>query len=240
MTTQLHDTIGDIVAADYRAAAVFERFGIDFCCGGRRTLHEVCEAQAIDAGALLHALSALPPSERLAGQPDAEWALDALIDHIVSRHHAYLRAMIPVLRARTVKLAEVHGERSPRLRLVARHFADFAADMKLHMAKEEQILFPYIRSLVEADRTGRRIAPSPFGTVCNPIRMMEDEHQDAGDHLRLIRQATGGYHLPDFACATYRACFEELQEFERDLHQHVHLENNVLFPAAIRLEERLS
>jgi regulator of cell morphogenesis and NO signaling len=108
------------------------------------------------------------------------------------------------------------------------------------MMKEEEILFPYIRSLIEAERTGRRIPPSPFGTVYNPIRMMEAEHQGTGGEMRLIRELTRDYALPDYACATYRVCFEELREFERDLHLHVHLENNVLFPRAIRLEAQLS
>jgi regulator of cell morphogenesis and NO signaling len=234
-----NETIGGIVAADYRAAAVFERFGLDFCCGGKQTLNEVCQQPAVDAGALLHALDELP-GEGASADAAAAWPLDTLIEHILARHHAYVRSAIPILTTHTAKIAAVHGERSPELLSVARQFAAVAEGLTLHMAKEEQILFPYIRSLVEADRAGQRIAPSPFGTVHNPIRMMEAEHEEAGDDMRAIRELTQGYALPAFACATYRACFEELQEFEWDLHRHVHLENNVLFPRAIRLEEGLS
>lgn len=238
-----HETLGEIVAADYRAAAVFERFGLDFCCGGRQTLNEACQQPAVDADALLHAL------DELAGETDApedaagEWRLDDLddlIDHIVSTHHAYIRAAVPIVAAHTARIAVVHGERSPELLEVVRLFGEIAGGLTLHMMKEEEILFPYIRSLAETERAGRRIEPSPFGTVHNPIRMMEAEHEEAGDALRRLRELTGNYALPEFACATYRTCFQELQEFERDLHRHVHLENNVLFPRAIRLEEKLA
>ena len=240
MHTQSNKTIGDIVAADWRTAAVFERFGLDFCCGGKRTLNDVCQQQTIDAGALLHALNDLPGGEGVPDDTAGAWPLDTLMEHIVSRHQSYVRAAIPTLTAHTAKIAAVHGERSPELPNVARVFAQTAGGLTLHMAKEEQILFPYIRSLVEADRAGRRMPPSPFGTVHNPIRMMEAEHEEAGAAMRLIRELTHGCALPDFACATYRACFEELQEFERDLHHHVHLENNILFPRAISLEEQLA
>ena len=238
MRIQPHDTIGDIVAADYRAAAVFERFGLDFCCGGRQTLNDVCQQPAIDAAALLGALDELS-GEDVAADDVAGWPLDWLVDYILSRHHAYMRAAIPTIAAHTAKIAVVHGDRSPELHEVARVFGNIASGLRLHMMKEEEILFPYIRSLVETERAGRRVEPSPFGTVHNPIRMMEAEHQEAGHELQRLRELTRGYALPDFACTTYRACFEELQDFERDLHRHVHLENNVLFPRAIALESAL-
>jgi regulator of cell morphogenesis and NO signaling len=234
-----NDTIGDIVASDYRAAAVFERFGLDFCCGGRQTLGDACRQMAVDSAALLTALEGLA-REPGPTEDTSAWPLDKLVGHIVSRHHTYVKEAIPVLLAHTSKIAAVHGNRSPELHGVATRFTVVANEMARHMAKEEQILFPYIQSLVTAERAGRRIASSPFGTVQNPIRMMEAEHQDAGDEMREIRDLTHGYALPDFACATYRACFAELQEFERDLHRHVHLENNVLFPRAVKLEQRLS
>jgi regulator of cell morphogenesis and NO signaling len=235
-----HETLGDIVAADYRAAAVFEQFGLDFCCGGRQTLYEACQQPAVDVSALMEALGALAVDESAVAGAAAAEPLDALIDHIVSRHHAYVRAALPTLRAHTARIAAIHGDRSPELREVARVVDLIAGGLALHMMKEEEILFPYIRSLVEAERAGRRIPPGPFGTVYNPIRMMEAEHQGTGDEMRRIRELTRNYALPDYACATYRVCFEELQDFERDLHRHVHLENNVLFPRALQLEERLS
>ncbi|MBI4486138.1 MAG: iron-sulfur cluster repair di-iron protein [Acidobacteria bacterium] len=240
MHTDLNTTLGEIVTADHRTAAVFDRFGMDFCCGGMRTLQEACEEQAVDVRSLLSALDALRESAGADEPGFAQMPLDQLIDHIVSRHHAYVRSAIPVLLAHSTKIVAVHGEKSPELRTVAAHVAEVAAEMTQHMYKEEEILFPYIRALVQTERAGRRAEPSPFGTIHNPIRMMEAEHQAAGNAMRLIREATAGYKLPDFACATYQACFSELEAFERDLHRHVHLENNILFPAAIELEERLA
>jgi regulator of cell morphogenesis and NO signaling len=213
---------------------------MDYCCGGGETLGQACQIRAVDLRELLLALDSLSEGSGGPGTQPVDWPLDVLIDHIVSTHHEYAKATLPVLAARTAKIAAVHGERSPALRGVAGHFAHVAEGMTLHMQKEEQVLFPYIRALVEADRAGRRIGGSPFGTVLNPIRMMKVEHRDAGDEMRVIRDLTDGYALPDFACTTYRACFAELQAFERDLHRHVHLENNVLFPGAVALEDRLA
>jgi regulator of cell morphogenesis and NO signaling len=237
MHTDPNETIGDIVAADYRTAEVFDRYGLDFCCGGRRTLSEACREQGVGVEDLLRSLDELATGSDPAERASTEWPLDTLIDYIVSWHHGYVKSAIPVLTAYTTKIAEVHGERSPELRRVAELFANLASELTQHMAKEEGILFPYVRSLLDAARANGRMEPSPFGTVHNPIRMLEGEHQEAGDEMRLIRELTHGYALPDFACATYRACFDKLQEFEQYLHEHVHLENNILFPAAIRLEE---
>jgi regulator of cell morphogenesis and NO signaling len=232
-------TIGDIVADDYRTAAVLERYGLDFCCGGKRTLDEACRERGVETARVAADLDALDDVSYI-GLRAADWPLDALIDHIVTRHHRYVREAIPVLIAHSTKLERVHGERHPELAQVARLFEEIADDMTLHMAKEEEILFPYIRGLVEADRAGEPVGPSPFGTVQNPIRMMEREHEAAGDTMGRIRELTGGYQPPETACTTYRVCFQELQQFERDLHRHVHLENHVLFPGAQRLEERLA
>lgn len=239
MQIRTGQTLGDIVAADHRAAAVFDRFGVDFCCGGGRTIDEACRQPGVDSRALLVALgelaaTGLPPEDNV-----ALWPLDVLVDHIVSRHHAYVRATLPALRAQTAAIAEAHGGRRPELPELARRFAGVAGNLDAHMDKEEQILFPYILSLVESDRAGRRVAFSPFGTIRNPIRMMEAEHQDAGDELGHIRGLAGNYVPPSFACATYRACFTGLDAFERDLHRHVWLENHVLFPRAAELEASL-
>lgn len=238
MRTEQHRTIGDIVAADYRAAAVFERYGLDFCCGGKQTLEEACRQPAVDAAALMRELEALEavPS---GGDDAAALPVDQLADHIVSTHHAYVRSAIPILEAHTSKIAAVHGSRSPELPEVASLVAAIAEEMLHHMTKEEQVLFPYIKALVRAERSGAPRPFMPFGTVQNPIRMMELEHQSAGDEMRAIRELTRNYEVPDFACATYRACLLELQEFETDLHRHVHLENNVLFPRALEIESKL-
>jgi regulator of cell morphogenesis and NO signaling len=230
-------TVGELVADDFRAAAVFEQFGIDFCCSGRRTLEQACRAAAADPALVVHALTALPPALDT-DDDEARWPIPRLIDVIVSRHHAYVRSAMPAITRHLAKLVEVHGSRHPELARVAAYFQQIAADLSQHMIKEEQVLFPYVRDLAETgDSCGR--TQSPFGTVANPIRMMEREHQEVGDALRLIRELTRGYAAPDDGCTTYAITMAELHEFERDLHRHVHLENNVLFPAALRIEGRL-
>lgn len=230
-------TVGDIVAHDLRSASVLARHGIDFCCGGRRPLDEACRERGVDPDAVMRELDALGRTPTV----DATtWPLDRVIDHILDTHHAYVRRQIPALRALTQKVVAAHGTRHPEVGTIARVFDDLGSELERHMEKEEQILFPYVRAMAAA-RLGRgRLPANPFGTVRNPIRMMEIEHSDAGDDMRAIRQLTDDYQAPDDACATWRACYTELAEFERDLHEHVHLENNVLFPAAVRMEEELS
>jgi regulator of cell morphogenesis and NO signaling len=227
-------TVGEIVAGDYRAAGVFEQFGIDFCCGGRRSLADACRAASVDSRAVEQALAALPPGPCDESDDVTQWPLPRLIEHIERTHHAYVRSALPVISRWLAKLVEVHGARHPELVRIAAAFDGMGRDLQQHMLKEEHVLFPYVRELASAG--GGRASASPFGTVENPIRMMEREHQEAGDELRLIRELTNGFTPPSDACITYRACFEELKAFERDLHRHVHLENNVLFPRAVALE----
>jgi regulator of cell morphogenesis and NO signaling len=226
-------TVGEIVATDSRAAAVFEQFGIDFCCGGRRTVAEACRTAATDPGTVERALQALPP---VAGPHDdvARWPLDSLMDYIVGTHHTYVRTALPAIARYLTKLVEVHGVRHPELGDVETSFERLSGDLLQHMMKEEQVLFPYIRQLTSI--TNRRPLPCPFGTIEDPIGLMEQEHQAAGDELRRIRELTNGYVPPVDACATYTVCLAELERFERDLHRLVHLENNVLFPRAVELE----
>jgi regulator of cell morphogenesis and NO signaling len=227
-------TVGEIVAADFRCAQVFERFGIDFCCNGRRLFTEACRAAAADPAEVTCAIASLP----VPAAPDedaARWPVPALIDHIVSAHHGYVRSAMPAIAAHLARLADVHGAHHPELRRVLVHFDQLRADLEQHMRKEEHVLFPYVRDL--AARNGAcGMTRSPFGTVENPVRMMEREHAEAGDLMRLVRELTHGYAMPADGCATYAVTMAELREFERDLHRHVHLENNVLFPEAIRLE----
>jgi regulator of cell morphogenesis and NO signaling len=231
-------TVGDIVAGDFRAAGVFDRFGIDFCCGGRRLLADACRSAAADPSAVIGELDALRAAP---GRDDDAlvWPTSRLIDHIVSVHHAYVRSAVPTIARYLAKLHEVHGERHPELARVRMYFSQIAADLEQHMMKEEQVLFPYIQELAERGNVCGR-TPSPFGTVGNPIGMMEREHREAADGLRLIRELTNRYSAPADGCTTYTVCLAELERFERDLHRHVHLENNVLFPRAIELERDLA
>lgn len=230
-------TVGDVVAADFRTAEVFEQFGIDFCCSGRRSLADACRAAAADPDSVACAIEALPPAIPTADD-EARWPIPQLIDFIVSTHHAYVRSALPTITRHLAKLNEVHGSRHPELARVAAYFEQVRCDLEQHMMKEEQVLFPYVRELAECSESCGR-TQSPFGTVENPIRMMEREHQEVGDAMRIIRGLTRGYTPPEDGCTTYVLGMAELQQFERDLHRHVHLENNVLFPAAVQIEQRL-
>jgi regulator of cell morphogenesis and NO signaling len=231
-----HATVGDIVAADFRTAAVFESFGIDFCCGGRRSLEDACRSAVANPEAVIRALEALPQTTT-ADDDVTRWPVDRLIDHILAVHHAYVRTALPTIARYLVKLHEVHGVRHPELARIAAIFDGVSGEFEQHMFKEEQILFPYVRDLGKRATQACGSAMSPFGTVENPIRMMEREHREAADELRLIRELTNGYRPPADGCATYQVCMAELDRFERDLHRHVHLENNVLFPKAVQLEK---
>jgi regulator of cell morphogenesis and NO signaling len=230
-------TIGEIVADDFRAAAVFQRFGIDFCCGGKRSVADACRERGVPAGDVLREVT------RACAQPDpgrprfADWDAEALIAHIVGKHHAYVRGALPPISAFLTKLVSVHGERHPELTEIAQLFAAVTAEMRSHMMKEEQILFPFILELASATGCRGDMAPAPFGSIENPIRMMEAEHESAGGAMARIRELTGGFAPPADGCTTYSVCLRELEAFEQDLHTHVHLENNVLFPKARVLAE---
>ncbi len=235
MTATTDTTVRDIVAADFRAAAVFQRFGIDFCCGGGSTLSDACRQQNVSADDVLQALTSA------CAMPDARtprfnsWDVGALISYIVSNHHAYVRQALPAIQAHTRKIAAVHGENHPELREVAGVFDEVAAEMTSHMMKEERVLFPFITALGAAAQQGAPPPSAPFGRVSNPIHMMEQEHESAGAAMARIRELTGGYAPPEDGCTTYRVTLLELEAFESDLHAHVHLENNILFPKAKEL-----
>ena len=225
------NTVGEIVAGDFRSAAVFHDFGIDFCCGGKRVLEDVCRERQIDTDVVLEAISRTCSAATPAPHFD-EWAPETLIAFIVDKHHGYVRRTLPSLTANTQKLANAHGNRHPELPEVARLTQAVAAEMLSHMAKEECVLFPYIAEVADAVREHRPIPEPPFGTIDNPIRMMEHEHESTGAAMARIRELTSGYQVPPDGCTTYRVALQQLAEFERDLHAHVHLENNILFPRA--------
>jgi regulator of cell morphogenesis and NO signaling len=225
-------TLRSIVVGDIRTAAVLEQLGIDFCCQGERTLGDACRERGLSIDTVSAAIAAA--SQARGDQPVRfdTWDLPALASHIVAEHHEYVRAALPRLREHTKKIASVHGARHPELHEVSVLFAAMADELQAHLLKEERILFPYIAELVVAGGS----AESPFGSVENPIRMMEREHDAAGRSMARIRALLHDYAAPDDACATYRLCLEELRAFEADLHTHVHLENNILFPRTRLLE----
>ena len=226
----------DIVTENFRTAEVFERHGLDFCCQGKQTLGEACAERGIDAASITRELHDLGGRR---GQQFAEWSPGLLVEYIIQHHHTYVREKIPVLAAHTEKIASVHGERHPELIRIADIFKQVASEMQFHMLKEERMLFPYIKALAAA-RGGRgNLERPPFGTIRNPIAMMESEHEAAGSGVGEIRLLSGDFTIPDDACATFRVTYQELREFEQDLHQHVHLENNILFPRSIALEDQV-
>ena len=238
-TSTSRETIGEMVTKDYRKAQIFKKRGIDFCCGGKKTLEEVCEKKGIDVEVVKAELAAVDAQESETGLPFDKWELDFLSDYIVNTHHRYIRENIPFLSEISNKVARVHGDRHPELIEVAGTFSRIAADLSLHLMKEENILFPFIKELVAAAKNNTKHAPAAFGSVNTPTQMMEVEHEQAGEDLAVIRELTNNYSLPADACTSYTILFKKLEEFENDLFNHVHLENNILFPKAIQLEKEL-
>ena len=232
-------TLKEIVTQDFQTAAVFEKFSLDFCCRGGKTIEQACREKGISPETVMQELSLLRQEQTSGEGRFSEMETEDLIGYITRHHHSYVRTMIPILYTHTQKVASVHGANHPEVIEIARHFETVAAELQQHMAKEEQMLFPFILKLSEAKQQGRTLDRAPFGSVQNPIRMMESEHQNAGDELYEIRSLSGGYAPPEDACTTFRVTYQELQSFEKDLHQHVHLENNILFPRAVALEREL-
>lgn len=235
------ETIGEIVTRDFRKAQVFKKLGIDFCCGGKKTLSEISKKKGISIEKLKADLDSVSSAEITSGGLDFDKVkLDFLSDYVINAHHAYVRENIPFILELANKVARVHGVNHPEVVKVAEVFSRIAKDLSLHMTKEEVILFPYIKELVNAERTGIQVDLKSFGSVTSPIHVMEMEHEQAGEDLVEIRELTSGYALPVDACNSYTILYKKLEEFENDLHKHVHLENNILFPKAIKLEKQSS
>lgn len=232
-------TVAELVTEDFRRAEVFKKFSIDFCCGGKKKLADVCRQKGVDIEEIGEALRDAASGRDAARHNFSQWNPAFLADYIVNVHHSYVRESIPLLREFTMKVARVHGEAHPEVVEIARLFSEVAAELEQHMFKEEHILFPYIKRLENAAGEGAPLAAPPFGTVQNPIQMMEHEHDHAGNLMKEIRARSDDFTPPAEACNTYRASFFKLNEFEEDLHQHIHLENNILFPRAIQLEQQL-
>lgn len=240
MSTTAEKTIGELAAESGAAARVLEQLGIDYCCGGRRTLEQACGAAGIPLEEATEAL-ALAAEAAQAAQPDRDWTrtpLADLIGHIRGTHHAFTRAEIARLEPLFDKVVSVYGARHAELTGMRAAFHDLAAELSTHLMKEEMVLFPYIVRLEEAALENSLPAPAPFGSVRNPIAMMAAEHDGAGEALRQLRSASIGYTAPIDACLSFQTLYQALAAFEADLHQHIHLENNILFPRAIELERR--
>ncbi len=228
---QLDSTVGDIVAGCPALASVFEDIGIDYCCGGKKTLGDACRDKGLEPQSVLATLAQPPQTEPVADT--AVMALTELADHIEQTHHAYLRSEFSRLNELTSKVASVHGDQNPRLHQVSETCRALIAELSDHMMKEEQILFPLVRQLDASDT-----APTfHCGSLANPIHQMESEHSQAGAALERLRELTDGFTPPDGACNSYRAMLNAIAHLERDLHLHIHKENNVLFPRALEMEQ---
>ncbi len=231
-------SVGDVIKQDIRAAVVFSKYGIDFCCKAGVLLDDACEAKGLSTADILKEIEAACSTTE---QPPEfnSWPLGALINHIVDKHHAYVRESAPIIEQYLNKLCMVHGPEHPELFEIAKLFRLSATELTNHMLKEEAILFPFIKLLVDAKRDSKPSPVAPFGTVENPVNMMKHEHEVEGARLRQIAELANNYQPPADACNTYRAAYSALLEFGKDLHVHIHLENNILFPKAVELEAEL-
>ena len=226
----------DIALSNPAARQVLGDAGLDYCCGGGQSLHEACLHANVSSEEILNRLR---DNAQNTGPKDLNWMAAPLCEltrHIREKHHRYVREAISRTRALSDKVSVKHGETHAELIPVGKLFAEVSREMIMHMQKEEQILFPYIEALEQAVNANSSVEPPFFQTVKNPIHAMMQEHDAAGDLVRQIRVLSAGYTIPAGACSSYKALYETLREFEADLHQHVHLENNILFPRAVKME----
>ena len=242
MNLSANRTVRELAIEIPNATRTFEKLGIDYCCGGGKSLSDACMHAHLPVGDVLRALeqggSFTPATD--GSLPDfTNGALGSLIEHIVTTHHVYVKQEVPRLQQLLQKVVSVHGKNHPELVKIQQTFPPMAAELTSHMMKEEHILFPHIVALEDAVNSGRPKPRPVFGTVSNPVHMMELEHDSAGAALKSISELSGNYTPPEEACFSYKTLFTALKEFESDLHQHVHLENNILFPRAIAMESGL-
>lgn len=240
MITMATRTVGDLAVEISGATRVFENFGIDYCCGGTRSLAEACAASGIPLDEVKSSLEIAADSKGQSALPDFRTTtLTEVISHIVDKHHAFTKTEIARLRGLMDKVIGVHGHNHPELATIRSLFESLSSELEPHMMKEERVLFPFI---MEMERVANeKIAATPaFGTVRNPIQMMMLEHESAGYVLKQMRMAGSDYAIPPDACLSYQTLYQALDAFEEDLHQHIHLENNILFPRALEMEKAAS
>lgn len=240
MTFDSNKTVRELAVEVPSATKVFEQHGIDYCCGGGKKLGDACVQAKVPMEQILRDLEQAE-SSRIARQENGkDWSQEPmadLIDEIVSKHHAFVKNEIPRLSNLATKVSGKHGPTHPETLRVRDLFEQLSEELTMHLMKEEQILFPFIVRMEEATLEKHAVIPPPFGTVQNPIRMMVSEHDGAGEILAQLRKVTTNYKVPEDACTSFRTLYSGLLEFEADLHQHIHLENNILFPRAVRMEE---
>lgn len=231
--------IGDIVAQNFHSAKVFENLGLDFCCGGKKTISDACNEKGLNTDYVISELSKMD-GETSASYHYGNWELDFLIDYIINNHHSYVVNASSTIMHHLQKVVEAHGLKHPEVIEINRIFSELKEELSAHMQKEEKMLFPYIKRMCIASKNSLEISYPAFGKVENPVKVMEAEHESAGKMLAEINKLSSSYTPPANACGTYKVLYAELKEFEHDLHVHVHLENNILFPKAGELENKLN
>lgn len=239
MNITKENRVGEIVAEDYRAAEVFKKYNIDFCCNGGRSISDACASLPVTPEQLIKDLQ-----ERLVQHNGGEidfksWPADLLADYIEKKHHRFVRDQIPMLLEFLQKLCHVHGENHPELIDIYHHFQASAHELTQHMYKEEAILFPFVRKMLQ-NNTAELELDSCFGSVQNPIAAMMDEHSAEGERFEEIARLSNNYEAPADGCRTYEVTYAMLRDFQEDLHKHIHLENNILFPKAIAMEKTMA
>lgn len=231
-------TVGELVSADIRTSDAFKKFGIDFCCGGGKTIEQVCEHHHLDPHLLELEINKCLDQKTENYIDYTNMSILGLIEHIVNTHHVYLRENLPIIRQYAKKVAAVHGPSNEHLIQLNELTLELERELMPHLIKEEKVLFPYIKSMVEAEQLDD---PSGIlsGWVNMPINQMMREHDHAGGLLKQIREVSRNFELPDHACNTWLAYYMKLQDLETDMHLHVHLENNLLFSRVMELENSL-
>jgi len=234
-STTGNKTIGEIVAADFRTARVFEKHGIDFCCGGQVALASICAEKGLELATLTSELEAVQsePAER--SQNYSAWALPFLADYIVNTHHLYLKENDEQIAAYARKIAEVHGAHHPEVIRISAIFDKIATDMAAHLKEEEEVFFPAINRVYAARIAGNTPDTMDQETIRVSLLKLRREHEEIGDAVHTIRHLSKEYAIPGDVCNTFMVTYRKLKEFEDDLHKHVHLENNILFPKASEL-----
>lgn len=238
MKVDKENKIGEIVANDFRTAGIFEAFGLDFCCGGGRELDKLCEEKQIDVSEVLNKIQALDHFDNTNNDFN-DWSLDKLIDYIENTHHRYVEEKMPVIDAFLDKLSRIHKLKHPELVEVNKLFKSSKADLAQHMKKEELILFPYIKKMLRSEIDGTTFENPSFNSVSYPIQSMFADHNNEGQRFEKMAELTDNFKVPEDGCRTYFVAMNMLKEFEEDLHIHIHLENNLLFPKAIDKENKL-
>lgn len=231
--------LGDIVKGNFKTAEIFESYGLDYCCGGSKNLDSACAEKKINADEVIKKLEIAYLNKNGNGIFE-DMPLDKLIDHIVKVHHSFVVKMLARIGAHCDKVMNAHGNNHPELSEIKIIWTELSEELENHLMKEERMLFPYIKNLVRTKKDSLSLPYAPFGAVSNPITVMEKEHTSAGDAFSKLRAITSDFSLPADACATFAVFYDELKDFEKDLHMHIHLENNILHPKAIKLEYELT